>query len=302
MHVSQLTEIEEFQIIKKLRLLFPELTRETSDMSILNKHLVRIVANAKLVPLRTYDADKQITALGIQELTTFKAESKNKIRAFLIACHAYILDQHPSEEIQNLKWRNLVPLKEKYRDNEDFRMIAGEEEWNSLLQFRNYLVLSLQVVKEKNKVLLEMSAGMLSNFHLCLSGGKPSRQVKRRHAIYHDETQTVVKPRRSSKVTSNESQEGSSTENGGSRKKIKTEHPRSYDANEDSIYEDKSLCFAKLLLLSKVALQPVPWEYLDDHEHKQLLQEPYVGSFTEVINTTVPAPMTTQDPSVHGRP
>jgi hypothetical protein len=300
MYVSSLNEMDEYKMLHKIRELFPALQTEGSDLCILNKYLLKIIINAKFVSLRSYDPDADLNKLCLfDELERLKAEVKNKMKAFLIACHTLILDQCKIPEIESLKWNDVSPLKERYRDVEDFQLIHSEEEWRSLLSFRNALVLAVEVVKEKNKVLLEMCAGMLSNFNLCMSGGKPSRQVKRRHAIYHDETHTEIRPRRYMKYSTVDGY----GENKGKKKKrdfseisqqmsLPMLPPRPplvtsfMTAPAFSIppFPEPSEPFCNLQLLSTaVALMEKDSPLLSDNLHHTLMSEPYQGSFTTEI-------------------
>lgn len=197
MFISNLSEVEEVEFLRKIRDVFPSLAASDSELSILHPHLRKIITKAKSISTLSYDPEGELVDIcGQNELLHLRAESRNRLKAFLIACNTLVLDCNPHPDIQNLKWKDITILKDKYKENEHFTScLKDEEEWMSLLSFRNYLVVSLQIVKEKNKVLLEMSAAMLSKFCLCMSGGKPSRQVKRRHLIYHDETLTAIKPR-----------------------------------------------------------------------------------------------------------
>lgn len=310
MFISGLTEIEEFQTLKALRSLFPSLVDPSGDLHVMNQHLLRIVQRSREMPLRSLDADVELNMLCIESLHNAKSEVRNKLKAFIIACYTFILDKHPSPEIQQLKWSSRLPLKERYRDNEDFRIIFLEDEWENLLKFRNFLVLAVLVVKEKNKVLLEMAAGMLSNFNLCMSGGKPSRQVKRRHCIYHDETQTQIKPRRVRSTPSavrrpeeaggergdggegeqelgkgkDEDYEddygsGSGGESAANRKRAKLDIDKSSLQVSLGVFPPKEPAQPnKLLMLMEASL------LLAEQEHRTLLDEGYVGSFTEVIS------------------
>lgn len=175
-HISCLAEVEELQMLQTLRAAFPLLTVPGSALHVFNKCL-----------LQWEDASLAV---------------KMQYKAFLIACYVIILQHHPSADIQQLIW-SLPRLQEAYGGStEEFLDISGpavfkvaSDEWDSLLQFRNALVLALQIVQERNKNQLEIAAGLVSGYAKGMSGGKPSKAVKRRHAIYHTETQSVVKHR-----------------------------------------------------------------------------------------------------------
>lgn len=179
MMLSDLSEMEEYKMLQIIRDAIPAIQQDGSDLLVLNKYLLKIVSRAKLLTWRSYDAEAELSDIcAHHEIARLKPEVRNKLKAFLIAVHTLILEQNSSSEVQGLKQQDTSHLMALFRDNEDFRYITFEDEWRNLLCFRNYLVLSLLVVKEKNKVLLEMAAGMLSGFNLCMSGGKPSRQVR----------------------------------------------------------------------------------------------------------------------------
>lgn len=203
-HISCLAEVEELQMLQTLRAAFPLLAVPGSALHVFNKCLLQIITNAKLIALGSLDTDAVLTNLlqGVAQWEEASLAVKMQYKAFLIACYVIILQHHPSAGIQQLIW-SLPQLQEAYGGStEEFLDISGpvvfkvaSDEWNSLLQFRNALVLALQIVRERNKNQLEMAAGMVSGYCKGMSGGKPSKAVKRRHAIYHTETQSVVKHR-----------------------------------------------------------------------------------------------------------
>lgn len=69
----------------------------------------------------------------------------------------------------------------------------GEVEWNKMLEFANYLLYCVCLVKDNQKVVCMRAAAILSGFDRCMTGKWTSlgNEIKRRHLIYHHVTKAV---------------------------------------------------------------------------------------------------------------
>eukprot|EP00981_Chlorochromonas_danica_P012325 scaffold4837_cov163-Ochromonas_danica.AAC.6 len=123
-----------------------------------------------------------------------KADKEIKVKSLIVAAWALATKYGNPSILSCLQWESVDCMMAHYGCHGDF-VGCSNVEWNNLLAFRNALVLIIHVFHGLNKNIMEMSAGFLCSFFRVMSGSKPSMQVKRRHIIYHQETNTKPIPR-----------------------------------------------------------------------------------------------------------
>eukprot|EP01031_Cornospumella_fuschlensis_P040044 gene40044-48787_t len=138
-------------------------------------------------PSYPYQHQHQHTLASI--LDTRNAIVVKKLKTIVIACSLVILDYYANSRVQSLKHAGEERVISTYGGIDVFKQLS-QTEWLRMLNYRNYLVLSMQLLKpSSHKLILMESAGMLCGISKCYQGGKVGNLVKRCHVIFENLSQ-----------------------------------------------------------------------------------------------------------------